>query len=258
VFDASFQVRDSLTRAGLPGHVQREKPALKPRHLSQREEMYKKFEDWTVPEVFALGVLINSDETKIELKSGNGRHWCRRARGERQLTVATVQQREPHGIDGIKINVWGAIHPAGVSDLIRVEGNLTAVQYVDILNHGLVPLYDHYENRRHTFLYFQQDNDPKHTSRLAKEWFRTNEITVFPWPAKSPDVSPIENGWAQLKRKIRNHPRYPTIRTADEPFQLAREIWLSADFIQYVIKLYKSFPSRLEQLAENNFYWIKY
>jgi transposase len=105
---------------------------------------------------------------------------------------------------------------------MNIEGNLTAVQYVDILQRALIPLYDHYENRRHSFLYFQQDNDPKQTSRLAKQWFRDNDITVFPWPEKSPDISPIENAWAQLKRKICIHPRYPTIQTAEALIQLAR------------------------------------
>jgi hypothetical protein len=70
--------------------------------------------------------------------------------------METVQPREAHGVRGIKINVWGAIHPKGVSELVQVDGNLTAVQYVDILSHALVPLYDHYKNRAHTFLYFQQ------------------------------------------------------------------------------------------------------
>ncbi|KAJ6562024.1 hypothetical protein B0H19DRAFT_1259644 [Mycena capillaripes] len=37
-------VRDSLSRAGLPGHVQCEKPMLLPRHITQHENMYKKFE----------------------------------------------------------------------------------------------------------------------------------------------------------------------------------------------------------------------
>jgi transposase len=202
--------------------------------------------------------MINSDESKIELKTGTGRHWCRRRCGERVLAVETVQPREAHGVRGIKINVWGAIHPNGVSELVRVEGNLTAVQYVDILGRALVPLYDLYENRRHTFLYFQQDNDSKHTSKLAKAWFRDQGITVFPWPAKSPDLSPIENAWAQLKREIRQHPHYAQVQSADTLFELAREIWMSPDFKAYVIRLYNSFPRRLEALKENNFLWIDY
>jgi len=35
--------------------------------------------------------------------------------------------------------------------------------------------------------YFQQDNDPKHTSKLATTWFLDNNIIVIHWPAQSPD-----------------------------------------------------------------------
>ncbi|KAF7370109.1 DDE-3 domain-containing protein [Mycena sanguinolenta] len=251
-------IRHVLSSVGLHGYVQRVKPNLQPRHVQQREQMYNKFAAWTDPRVFAQGVMINSDESKIELKTGTGRRWCHRRHGENVLAVETVQPREAHGLRGIKINVWGAIHPNGVSELVQVEGNLTAVQYVDILDRALVPLYDHYENRQHTFLYFQQDNDPKHTSKLAKAWFRDQGVTVFPWPAKSPDVSPIENAWAHLKREIRQHPRYAEVQSADMLFQLAREIWTSPDFKAYAIHLYNSFPRRLEALKENNFLWIDY
>jgi transposase len=129
---------------------------------------------------------------------------------------------------------------------------------VDILERAMLPVYEHYENRRHTFLYFQQDNDPKHRSRLAKAWFKDNDITVFPWPAKSPDISPIENAWAQLKQEIRMHPRYADVQSAEALYKLAREIWLSADFKEYAIKVYNSFPRRLQALKENNFLWIDY
>jgi len=35
----------------------------------------------------------------------------------------------------------------------------------------------------------QEDNDPKHRSRLATNWKIEKGITVLPWPA----MSPIEN-----------------------------------------------------------------
>ena len=40
---------------------------------------------------------------------------------------------------------------------------------------------------------FQQNNDPKHTSKKAKKWFEDNNITVLKWPAQSLDLSPIEH-----------------------------------------------------------------
>jgi transposase len=95
-------------------------------------------------------------------------------------------------------------------------------------------------------------------SKLAKAWFRDQGVTVFPWPAKSPDLSPIENAWAQLKHEIRQHPCYAEVQSADALFQLAREIWMSPDFKVYAIHLYNSFPRRLEALKENNVLWIDY
>ncbi|EIE81245.1 hypothetical protein RO3G_05950 [Rhizopus delemar RA 99-880] len=54
-------------------------------------------------------------------------------------------------------------------------------------------------------IYFQQDKDPKHTSKLAKQWFVDNNFTsdhIYSWPAQSPDLKPIEHVWHHLKLKL--------------------------------------------------------
>ena len=48
-----------------------------------------------------------------------------------------------------------------------------------------------------------QDNDPKHTSRMAQSFFEANRITWWHTPPESPDCNPIENLWHELKEYIR-------------------------------------------------------
>ena len=69
---------------------------------------------------------------------------------------------------GENIMVWGGMGWNGVGELEEVEGRMDADQYVDILdNHLLHSLADSRINEDEHI--FQQDNDPKHTSRKARD-----------------------------------------------------------------------------------------
>ncbi|GFT69081.1 transposable element Tcb2 transposase [Trichonephila clavipes] len=47
---------------------------------------------------------------------------------------------------------------------------------------------------------FQQDNARPHTARVAQEFAR--HFQALPWPSHSPDLSPVEHVWDQLRRQM--------------------------------------------------------
>ena len=53
---------------------------------------------------------------------------------------------------------------------------------------------------------FQQDNDPKHTSKRVKEWMKDNNITLLDWPPQSPNLNPTEHLWNHMKKSLCQYP----------------------------------------------------
>ena len=70
---------------------------------------------------------------------------------------------------------------------------------------------------------FMQDNAPCHKAKVVTEFLARENIETLPWPPQSPDMNPIENLWAIIKRRIKK--KFSTPRTRDELIEQVFTIW---------------------------------
>ena len=66
--------------------------------------------------------------------------------------------------------VWGCMGWNRVGKLIELQGKMNDGQYCQILEDGMEESFEKLEMEEDGH-YFQQDNDPKHTSKQAAQWF---------------------------------------------------------------------------------------
>ena len=102
--------------------------------------------------------------------------------------------------------VWGGITSHGRTQLVTVNGNLTGLRYRDEIIRPHVQAFIQGQGRNVTF---QQDNARPHVARVVTDFLRQHNIPVLPWPAVSPDLSPIEHAWDEMGRRLRQAPNQP-------------------------------------------------
>lgn len=150
-----------------------------------------------------------------------------------------------------KVMIWGCFAWNGVGNLYEVEGILEQKQYKKILQRQMLT------SAQRLFpegnFIFQQDNDPKHTSRSCQTYLRRKRVDVLNWPAQSPDLNPIENLWAILDKVMKD--RRP--QTKAELVHILRDGWNSLP-IDLLHNLVGSMKSRCEAVLENHGYPTKY
>jgi hypothetical protein len=98
------------------------------------------------------------------------------------------------------------------------------------------------------YLYFQQDNARCHTSEKSMKLINDKAFfprVLIPWPAHSPDLSPIENLWALVQEQV-NKKKYNNL---EELKTGVIKVWNRIP-LKLCEKLGKSFDSRVRRIIE--------
>lgn len=179
--------------------------------------------------------VIWSDEASVQLET-HRRH-CYRKVGEPPVP-------KPRAKHPVKVHVWAGISAQGATDICIFNGIMDADFYCQILDRFLVPfIHEKFPNQTPRFM---QDNDPKHTSRLAQTFFQTNGINWWKTPPESPDLNPIENLWHELKEHLRARIKP---HTQAELIEGIKSFWGTvnqAKCITYIRHLKKVIPKVIE------------
>ncbi|CAH1969158.1 unnamed protein product [Acanthoscelides obtectus] len=145
--------------------------------------------------------IVFSDESRFCLGMHDGRARVRKRRGERRNPQFFVER---HVHDTVGVMVWGAIAYGSRSPLIFIRGNMNAQRYIhEVLEPHLLPYLDSL-----AYPTFQLDNARPHVARVTIDFFQHNDVTLLPWPPRSPDLCPIEHVWDMMGRRLLNlqHP----------------------------------------------------
>jgi hypothetical protein len=155
-----------------------------------------------------------------------------------------------------KVMVWCAISYCGRSSihLFPQDEKVDQVAYRDCLEKALLPSISDREylfpNGEPDSWVFMQDGAGPHRAKGTVEWLAEHLPANASlndgdrWPARSPDMNPIEELWNFFQNRVVEH----LPQTFEEFEEILVDSWWHDISQEYIQKLYDSMPRRIEML----------
>ncbi|CAF1618868.1 unnamed protein product [Rotaria magnacalcarata] len=182
--------------------------------------------------------VVWSDEKKFNLDGPDGFSYdWHDLRKEEEIFSTRAQ-------GGGSVMIWASFGWGGKSSICSINGRMNSNGYREVLKNHLVDS----GNALGGFDWiFQQDNAPVHRVKVNLAWFKSQKSNALPWPSLSPDLTPIENLWGILSRKV--YAEGKEFRTKERLKAAIIQSWKEISIYQ-LRDLVKSMPDRLFEVIK--------
>ncbi|PPR07271.1 hypothetical protein CVT26_012431 [Gymnopilus dilepis] len=240
-------IRNVLDEHGYHRRIARKVPYLTDDHKRKRKhwaELYRRFRkrQWRKP--------IWSDECYIYLGDSRGKVYVTRLAEEEYNENCLVPKFKQ---SSLRVMIWGCIAKGKKGPLVVLEypggkgGGMNSERYItQVLEGALKPFFQELKQARRGPI-FQQDGAASHRSKETLKWLSDHGIPLMDHPPNSPDLSPIEPVWHELKTIIRARPHPPT--SAPELIQAVKDAWEMLP-ISVIDKYIDSMPERVQAVLD--------